>query len=448
MKPRPAFLLLSLLPLVLGSPAHAWPPTYGMEFNLKSPELERAWGDRMSKFGNSYKGQAPTAEGEQRIAEGLKQKLEQACRPDCTVSVTPGKWFDEYRFRFASGFSFTLSVDPATIEMQLGPWDLETWRRYGPEIQRWLFDLPSTFGFTYRTSGFQENSAHLNIGIQSAFGKDGRAFARYLADYWQHPELGSGILGNDAYNAPLLGDLAPKQREAAKELIERAMKDSTLTPEDIAREVQSLVYVRSPRHTDGAEHYQSIGLKYVTGSRQLVGGSGGQRDRPFELRANRQPLTADQALLQLELQEKRMSYLQARGDSPLGLDLDFVVPKRSNTPPENFYDRVTAFYLYLDEMGLAGDWEKYRALLDRSAPQVEPWEFVRGRMDWSNPKLVSALERFAPRARQSESVRRVLREALALPDASRNNVGKRLIQQYPPAFGSGCTGAFGRMAAP
>ncbi|NDD93401.1 hypothetical protein EBZ37_15135, partial [bacterium] len=91
--------------------AWAWPPTYGLEFNLKSKALQSAWLKRMDKYGNSYQGQAPSAEGVHRIARELMEKFRASCQPDCVVTSKVGKFgFEEWRFEFPSGFGFNLSV--------------------------------------------------------------------------------------------------------------------------------------------------------------------------------------------------------------------------------------------------------------------------------------------------------------------------------------------------
>ena len=406
--------------------AFAWPPTYGLEFNLKSKDLQAAWAARMDKHGNSYQGQAPAADGEHRIARELMEKIRQACQPDCVVSSKSGKFgFEEWQFKFKSGFSFNMSVDPATVEIQVGPWDLQTWKKYESEIQRWLFDFTGKQGFSYKSRGYQENSAHLNVGIRSAFGDDGKAFARYLADYWQYPELGSGILGDDGYNAPLLGDLKPSQREAAKKLLEGVNAKET-TPAELARQIESKVYTHSPDHKTGAYHYQSVGLKYVTRTGGALEGDT-LGDAPFELRANRNPVSAEQALVQLELQEKRLEHLKSKSAEPVALDLNLVTTVRDEFRSE--VDQVTGFYLYLEDMGLGGEWQKYRKVLSPRMSLYEPHAFVQGKMDWSNPEMVEALDRFSNRARKSPAMMRILKLALMEPGASKNETASKILKR-------------------
>lgn len=416
---------LALISVAHLGDALAWPPTYGLELNLESHELEQAWSKRMNA--NADSGQTPTQDGEHRIARGLMEKIREACKPDCSVTeIREGKFgFTEWKFRFASGFGFTMSVDPATVELQVGPWALQDWKRHGPELQKWLFDFTQARGFTYRLDGTDGHSAHLNIGLESASGSDGKLFARYLADYWQHPELGSGILGSDDYNAPLLGELSDEQRQKAKAVIE-STNQKKLTPQKVAQLIEAQVYTSSPGHESGGEHYQAIGLKYATKSRALINQP--TRDVPFEFRANRQPLSAEQAVLQVELKERRMEYLRSLDQKPVELDLALVIPDREESRTAR-RDRVTGFYLYLDEMGASGEFDRFKAILDADHQKAQPWPFVKQSMNWKDTAQVQALERFAKRARQSPAMLAILKAALLQPEASASPAARKILAQ-------------------
>ncbi len=429
--------------------ALAWPPTYGLEFNLQSDELHAAWSRRMRSGGDG--AQDPTAGDEHRLARGLMEKLRDACLPDCSVTeIQAGKFgLTEWKFEFGSGFGFTMSVDPGTVELQVGPWNLEGWKKFGPEIQKWLFDFTKTRGFTYKPQRHQENSAHLNIGLNSAMESDGKLFARYLADYWQHPELGSGILGDDSYNAPLVGDLSEEQRREAKAVLESVNRER-LKPSQVARQIERRVYTKSPGHDSGGYHYQSVGLKYVNRTRSLRGESEG--DLPFELRANRQPLSAEQALLQLELQERRLAYLKSLENQPVLLDLELVVPNRNLTRAAK-RDRVTGFYLYLEEMGLGAELERFRPLLGTEHKNTQPWNFVRGKINWSSTDEVAALERFAKRARQSPVMLAIVKAALLQPEAAESPAAKKILTllgdlALDPSYPAQAVAALNRGLAP
>ncbi|MEN9724412.1 MAG: hypothetical protein RJB38_2398 [Pseudomonadota bacterium] len=414
------FLLVSTLSSTL---AWAWPPTYGLELNLVNRELERVWQMRIDQLGDD--GQNPQAQDEHRIAKELMSQLQASCQPECVVEEKIGKFgLREWNFKFQTGFSFNLSVDPATVEIQVGPWSLEQWKSHAPEIQKWLFDFTKSRGFKHSLGKRDENSAHLNIGLRSAFDGDGRAFARYLADYWQHPELVSGVLGQDEHNAPPLGYLSRKQQAAAKEILESVNHSSSSLAEMVARRIQAHVYTDAPGHEYSAYHYQAVGLKYVTKTASLKGEQ--NSDQPFELRANRSPESAEQALLQLELQERRLAWLRTQASEPVVFELAALSLGDDPTVIAK-QDLVTGFYLYLDEMGLADEFGRYRKLLPSELRRVEPWSFAIGGFRWSDTEARAALERFAPRARSSARVRQILKDALLLPHASRSVVARQIL---------------------
>ncbi len=415
-------ILVSALEFCRFQAAYAWPPTYGLELNMTSRALDIAWGDRIKKYGNTDQGQTPAADGEHKIASEWVESVKKKCQPDCIVTSKTGKFgFTEWKFTFPSGFAFNVSVDPATVEVQVGPWPLETWKSHQAEIKKHLFDDPQAQGFGYVPSRGQENSAHLNIGARSGFDDDGKRFARYVADYWQYSELGSGLLGEDSYNAPGVWLLSEKQQAAAKQVLESVNENPRMKMLDVASAIQRRVYTQSPRHTDGAEHYQSIGLKYLNDPDRLRGDSNG--DMPFELRANRNATSAELAILQLELQEKRMTYLATLSDEPVIFELDIGQTR-------NKADQVSAFYLYLADMGANSEYDRFSRLLPKRLQGERPMSFFRKKFDWTDPTMLSDLERMAPRARHSASLRGIMREALMDPESARSPRAAAVMKKW------------------
>jgi hypothetical protein len=80
-------------------------------------------------------------------------------------------------------------------------------------------------------------------------------------------------------------------------------------------------------------------------------------------------------------------------------------------------------------MGLSGEFNRFKALLDGSHKNVQPWAFVKGKMNWSNVDEVRALERFAKRARQSPSMLAILKSALLQPEASSSPAARKILAQ-------------------
>ncbi len=124
-----------------------------------------------------------------------------------------------------------------------------------------------------------------------------------------------------------------------------------------------------------------------------------------------------------------MIYLQSRAHEPVILDLALVTPNRSKLSPIAPGDRVTGFYLYLDEMGLAQDFLKYRVLLGPELQHVNPYRFVSGKVDWSDFREVQALRRFARRARHSLALRKVLHEVLLQGGSSQSREAREILEK-------------------
>jgi len=296
---RLAWLVTGLLPFA--PKAFAWPPTFGLELNLWSVELAGIFDKRMEDESiPEARRQVPTADGEFRVAKQFSDDLFAYCQPQCRRTEHPGKFsFTEWKFEFEDGFGFNIAVDPSTVEIQVGPWTSEQWKVHEKSLQRFLYDFPARKKLIHKGLDGTESSAHLNIGVRSAFEDDGLSFARYVADYWQYPELAEGLLGNDPDNAPTLERLRPEQREAALAVFEGVNREAGLSPQEVAQRITRQVYTWSPGHEGTALNYhnQAVGMKYVTDPGKLVGDNLG--DVPTELRANREPVTAAHATLQV-----------------------------------------------------------------------------------------------------------------------------------------------------
>lgn len=411
LKPLQAFV--AAIFFFVSTSGYARPPTFGLELNLKSDALETAWKDRMD---GPFGSQAPSKNGELKLTQVFADALFEKCKPQCERIEHKGKWAasPEWKFVFAdSGFEFNVSTDPSTIEIQVGPYTLHQWRSHQATIKKYLFDFPIKSGYTYNSLKQQENSAHLNIGIDSAF-DNARQFGHYVASYWQYWELGSGLLGFDEANAPPLWALREKQRKAAKKLLESLNLGeegdvSRSTARDLAYEITHDVYTYTPTF-DGKEHYQLVGLKYASGKQTLR--SGPSQDVPMELRANRNPLTDEEALLQLELQDLRIHYDAEREHEPILFDLEvFDTEKHDHTPRA----MVTAFAMYLGDMDELDQLERFRPILAEEYRTIRPYEFAGGNFDWTKPKHVEQLRSMSHRVQHSRYLRKRLVELMADP---------------------------------
>lgn len=369
--------ILVLFLLLFVAPAYADSPTYGTEFNFTNLVIEEAW--------RSRKGQEP-GEAERAGAKAMAVKVREICG-DCEVVEHAGKFGAiEYRVKFPDGWGFNISVDPACVEVQTLPATVPQIREQVARMERYIFYPAQQAGLlTRRPHGTQmksASSAHLNIGMRSAFDKDPKGFMRFLADYSNRTGLGRGIFGRSSHNAPVMSELRPDQRKKFQLLIDDVNSGKVTLVEEIIRRMNFEVYSRSPDFGGSASsgrHYQAIGLK------QLIKDEFSSQDMPFELRAVRQPDTAQEYQLLTELMDARISHLKSLGDA----EIHFVEASKPELIAHTKVPKVHAleFALYVDEIGLK--WKKYETLL---TPEVRDFlnqgfaeKFLAGGIAWDDP---------------------------------------------------------------
>ncbi|MBC7395896.1 MAG: hypothetical protein H7333_00510 [Bdellovibrionales bacterium] len=375
--------LLLLLFTLFTPVARAWPPTYGTEFNFGNAALSKAFESRRAEV------QKPSEKFEQTYARKMAKLIKERCGDLCTVTEHAGKYFTEYQVQFKNDFGFNISVDPACVEIQTNPATAAKIKEQAALIQKYIFDIAKTSGLETQINGaIHEMNAHLNIGTRSAFKNKPKDFARFLADYSNRPALGSGVLGHNYYNAPPMQVLNEKQQNAFQQLIEKVNNGKLATLEDIAYQMNYNVYTHSPAWASPAEarHYQAAGLK------QLLKSEFDYSDMPFELRAIRQPRTAQEYQLLTELMDKRIQYVATLKDEPIYYRK--VLAHKETLKFSN--DRqALSFQIYLAEIG--ENWQKYQNLIpDAMAKTLRIGQVTKvllGDIDWNNAYEVSLFKR-------------------------------------------------------
>lgn len=372
---RRAVKRLRILPLfLLVTTAYADPPTYGTEFNFTNLGIEQEWRARP--------GKGP-GDAEIAGAKAMAAKVREICG-DCEVVEHVGKFgATEYRVKFPDGWGFNISIDPACVEIQTFPATAAEIRDQVTRIEKYIFYTAQQAGLLasrpYGTKMRGESNAHLNIGMRSAFDQDPKGFMRFLADYANRVGLGRGIFGRSSHNAPVMSELGPDQRNAFQLLIEDVNSGKVTLVEEIIRRMNFEVYTRSPDFGDRASsgrHYQAIGLK------QLIKDEFSFQDMPFELRAVRQPGTAQEYQLLTELMDARISHLKSLG----GAEIRFVETTETELVAHTALPKVQAleFALYVEETGLK--WKKFESLVTPEVRDVLNQGFVEkflaGAVDW------------------------------------------------------------------
>ncbi len=391
-------------------------PTHGFEFNLISDELDELRAEWLAKGGIGY-----SWEVEGQFVTQLLNQYQEAC-PTCEITefYQDRLYLKEplWEVKFESGLTIQVSIDPGTVELGVGGFTRAEWIQHGHEVQKYVFDLPRSIGFKFSRFGKYDNTAHHNIGVRSAFNDDGRSFARYIIREWQTPELGSGLLGIDSYNAPSLQLLTQNQQRSAVPLLHYFNKSPKPTPEDIAMSIEHYIYTQTPSHEDkDAFHYQLLGLKYITGRHvepKYV-------DAPFERRANRHPESMEEVLLQIELQDLQIDYVKRLEKEPLSLTLVPIL-----TGSETL---ASVFYCYLADAGAQHLYEHFKPILRNDVAAATPFRFLSKRVLWSQLDQPQILE-FTKRALTSPFLRATLKERLMEPGAAKNPVAQKILQQW------------------
>jgi hypothetical protein len=389
---------------LIASIALAWPPTFGIEYNFTSAELKAALTARTKSLTLKMAGVDPQIpdESEQAAVDAFMREVKKSCfPPDCNITDFIGKFNRvHYRIRFKNGFGFDITTDPSVVEIITLPATLAQIQENEGLAQKFIFDVAATLGLSGKYGKKSETSAHFNTGVKSAYEDDPIALLRYYTDYAKRPLLGLGIFGETINNAPPLVYLPMTQQAELEKLTGEANAKHLKTIGDIAtiinRDVhrRTLNFQSSP--TSGA-HYQALGMKYLAFIDLIPG------DKPYEMRAARQPPTAKEFPLMAELQQKKIALLKRQHQDIVYIaraPYDYETKEAKFTPKRKLAEAAHA-YLYVDELGES--WEKYQTLFNRSIvvtlkeiPVGETQGIIQrvfsGHIDWTNENEVFLFE--------------------------------------------------------
>lgn len=343
------------LQLLLSISAPADPITFGMEFNFRNQSLHLAWQKRMDTIKGYKKRQTPGQE-EQDAATAFSKKVQEICGSKCQVTSKKGKFGKtEYEVRFLDGWGFNISVDPKVVEIQTIPETAAQIRNRTQDYQKYVFAVAEAVGLGFDAESPDRGSGHLNIGFQSAFKDDAKAFLRFFLDYSSRPALALGIFGYDTLNAPPIGMLSWAQRRALKRIVDQVNSGAITSALEVAKLINFRVYTKSPKHATGngtsGRHYQALGLKQMLRPEFPV------IDLPFELRAIRHPKNPQEYALLAKLFELRLKYLETKKHEPLSYDPSKTISQFERTA----IGKAAHFYLFINEMGR--NWSQFKTLV-------------------------------------------------------------------------------------
>lgn len=354
--------------------------TYGTEFNFTSDTIARS----------RVAADEPPGGSERDAAIAMKKAVLKRC-PECKAKQHRGKFgLIEFTILFPDGWDFNISVDPGCVEIQTQPGTLAEIEKQIQRMQSMIFDAAADVGLFPHRSAYEQTknslNAHLNIGGLSAYRNDPEGLLRFISDYANHPAMGRGLLGASQFNAPLMSELKPSQQIAFQSLLSEMNHKKVKSIQDVVSRMHGSVYTHTPSAGDdwgGNIHYQAVGLK------QLEGLKSGwfrrdERDAPFELRAIKQPETADLYLLMVQFFEKRIKYLKSlQGEPLIFIPVSFRELSKINRLPSV---RALEFALYSREMGV--DWKTYERLVPEPVRNVlrfgTPDRLLRGEVRWGD----------------------------------------------------------------
>lgn len=337
---------------------------------------------------------------ENQEVEKFRDEVIRRCAGSCVVEKVPGK-FDAfgaftYKVTFSDGFYFKIEPDVFVVEITAKPMklselkDTKVLRRY----QEFVFDVAKSIGLT--TSGtdnpMSRSAGHFNFGMWSAFEDRGKDFLRYFVDRCNFAELSMGGFYKDYFNAPPMSVASNEQHQALRTIIDRVEdpeRFEDFKPNEVAKMILDEVYTKTFFYNSKPYHFQAMGLKNAVNST-----GPGSLDRPMEHRDQKMQESIYEFLLLAELVQLRLGFLRTQHDP-------IVYVEKVNKPsPEEI---ASAFYVYVTEAG--GDHQRFKSLLLPSVRDVEPNDFVQGKVNWSDPKFVESIQKMIPQMMSSVFLR-------------------------------------------
>jgi len=287
----------------------------------------------------------------------FKQKLKEAC-PNCLVESVRAR-YGVTAFKVTvphlNNFSFTINLDPATIEIQTQPARFSELANYASELQRLIYDT----GVQSELYPTFEGANHIHISVQKAFGTDVVKFRNFIVDLANHPELATGVFEYDHNNAPPMSALKPEQFEAFKNIIAEFDRDpSQYTIKTLAQRIVSEVYTGNVSGWRPYQKYQAFSLSRILKDKLEP------HQWTIEIRSIRAPSNFKELLLFLELIQRRLNFVRSKKN---------LIPVKSQLPSADLTSSQATYYFrkYIAEMGLS--WKKYNQILIERDPTVNPW---------------------------------------------------------------------------
>lgn len=309
--------------------------TFGAEFNFTN------W-----LISNSAEGSYVNSPESEAARDQLMKAVRTACA-NCYIQAQENSYgVKTYRVTYPDGWYFDIATDPAVVEIQTKPSTVEEIQSHKERIQKHIFDTAQSVNLlpASKILGTHWAGSHIHIGALSALG-DGvgavELLKNFMVDFSNHPELALGIFSSDSANAPPLGMLPQAQRDAFAQICADVDAGKIRSINTFARRVRNEVYnVTIMQDWAPSTKYQAFNVNRI-GDRAFD-----LMIQTFEIRAMRGQESALDFLIQTQLLEARIKYIQSRGKS-----VEINIPNVYMTEEA----KAEAFYKYVTETGLSFD---------------------------------------------------------------------------------------------
>lgn len=317
--------------------AQVWDPTAGPEFTLSHPALY-----------SENDGVGPnTLEVHKRLHEHLTKLCSYRTGPSaCKVVDVSGEAYPKFRVEYANievgnppqKLRVDYGIDHAVMEIQTSPMIESEWDLHEKLLQEDIFDQPAKLGLEPNP---KLGNGHLNLGLESTFGKNDDLVMDFLIDLANHPELGMGIFGmEDVRNAPVLARLNLEQRKAFAELAHLQQSGKISSRKELITRLRYQVYRASPQDLVQPRKYQAVNVETVGNPNVPL------PEQRVELRSMQAPKNVREFIMRFKLLKGRIAFLKRNIDAgKRAIFIDAPIIKKPQTG-------VNRFRAYVEEASL------------------------------------------------------------------------------------------------
>lgn len=295
---RVASLILWLLLWTLPARAEI---TFGTEFTFSNAELRANFFER-GRATDVQKG----------YLRAVRDNIAAKC-PECRITEIKHK--NELAFRVelsggpVAGAYVDLTMDNGVIEIITSPMTLDQHSALKETFRSLVFEQAKRARLDPQPYAGQ---GHVHIGVKSAFGEDSVLLRNFLVDFYNHPEMGLGVLqdSDPGKNASQIAELSAQTKEAWRKVIREfdhlVASGKTPTIKDFVRMIagQVLAPAEARGEIDG-QRYMGVNILNMLYEPN-------PDKQTIEVRTLRPTRDAGSHVLILEMLQKRIEYLKGK----------------------------------------------------------------------------------------------------------------------------------------